>query len=220
MVGYLDPQMGMMGIGAQPSPMGPISPLMALLGQRSQMANPYGAMQGGGQAAGGRQQAIPQMMGAGGMFGGQGGGQVVGGRPQAIPPMMGAGGSFGGQGGGLMGVRNMMGGPQGAPMEMPQVPQGGLMGVANMPGVQGGGGLMGLLGDPKWQLAMMGAGSAMSQAAGPSPYKQGFGGALGAGMGGLASGLMGAQQMQRDEEDRQQMRALMMSLLGRGQGVG
>ena len=63
------------------------------------------------------------------------------------------------------------------------------------------GGGMGLGADPsQLAMALLGAGSAMGQVAGPSPYKTGIGTALGAGAGGGMGGMMQAKAMQRDAQ--------------------
>ena len=78
---------------------------------------------------------------------------------------------------------------------------------------------MGLLNDPR-MAGILGAAGGLLSAAGPTPYKVGFGGAMGAGMGGALSGMMGAQQFQADQKMRDQMSQYMDVLMGKMPGGG
>lgn len=70
--------------------------------------------------------------------------------------------------------------------------------------MQGQNARLGLLNDPR-MAALYGAGAGLLNAAGPKPYKVGWGEALGQGLGGALSGYMGAQQFQSDQEMRDLM---------------
>lgn len=79
----------------------------------------------------------------------------------------------------------------------------------------GGGMGMGLLNDPR-MAALLGASAGLLSAAGPTPNKVGLGGAMGAGMGGAMSGMIGAEQMSADREMQKMMMDFMRQQMGQG----